>query len=398
MRTIDQKIADMRDEANLWAELLFPHRDTLRSMKWEELAGYHVGQGPDEGDISAAFAIESFAASYGRLREIAYAKQEFWPSVRFYHANIHGSERAGALVSLLNDKCQKEAQDSWALQIVEQRIEGAKELLQSDAPLEPATLFIMAHRYRRAMTKAALLEWPNLKMWELLGVGLPRLVAERIARLPSQERSSFIQGLRRYLASEYLFPWLTYGKDTSWYSELFMLAQLEGKNMTDNTNALLDEIFSETELNSNTRGMIVQMLKRLGASLVQLGDFKSLVEQIIYGEGQWGENSMMGSVGPVNIIPYTDNRGSCQDILLAFAMGRKSPKYGLRAVVRQVREHLIRCCDTTRIVIIFTDTWDPEIFAESAADFRAHRDGRPPKAIIGALVNGDRITLQRIGA
>jgi hypothetical protein len=71
--------------------------------------------------------------------------------------------------------------------------------------------------------------------------------------------------------------------------------------------------------------------------------------------------------------------------------------------MRQVREHLIRCGDstcreaeTTRVAIVFTDLWDKEIFSESIGDLKAHHESYPGKVIIGALVNKDRITLQPI--
>jgi hypothetical protein len=154
---------------------------------------------------------------------------------------------------------------------------------------------------------------------------------------------------------------------------------------------MISELFEDGAIEEEAIQKVSQIMSRIASTLNQIGNYGDLIDQIVYGGGQWGADSFVGSREPVNVIPSFDESDTCREILLAFAQGRKSPKCGLRAIMRQVREHLIRC-GQTQITIIFTDVWDPEIFAESAGDLLAHRNCRPPKTIIGALVNGNRIT------
>ena len=165
--------------------------------------------------------------------------------------------------------------------------------------------------------------------------------------------------------------------------------------MHQHIKEIIHNLFEEGIIAENAIQQVTEILIRIASTLNQIGDYGELIDQITYDGGQWGPDSFVGSRGPVNIIPATDESGQCREVLLAFAQGRRSPKRGLKAVMRQVREHLIRC-QQTRIVIIFTDIWDPEVFAESSGDFQAHRSIIPPRTIMGALVNGNRITPQTI--
>lgn len=173
--------------------------------------------------------------------------------------------------------------------------------------------------------------------------------------------------------------------------------------MDEQNKKFWDDIFNDVELGDNTKGIVTGIIDRLSGALRQIGNYHDLIDQIVWGGGSWGEDSLLGSPDKVNIIPSDDVDGSCQEILVAFAEGKRSSRTGLSTVIRKVREHLIRCGDSncrnakpTRVAIIFTDLWDKEIFSESIGDLRAHHDSFPRKVIIGALVNKDRITPQAI--
>jgi hypothetical protein len=57
--------------------------------------------------------------------------------------------------------------------------------------------------------------------------------------------------------------------------------------------------------------------------------------------------------------------------LLAVSKGDKRA-VGFPAIMRQVREHLIRCSEQTRVVIFLCDHWSPSTLDEHLGDLRAH--------------------------
>ena len=75
---------------------------------------------------------------------------------------------------------------------------------------------------------------------------------------------------------------------------------------------------------------------------------------------------------PFNQIP-AEGRIPCLPILVAFAKGshNRSP-YSLRNTLRRVREHLILCQDTNRVVVLITNVWDEKHFEESRGDLGAY--------------------------
>lgn len=403
MLNIDKKIDELRSEISFWSALLTPHLNRLSKLELDEFSTYLLGEGTVEDEISAEFAFESLVATYGRLQEVFLAGSHFWPHQKDEFKLSDGIENT---LSFLREKVQEGAGLKWAGQLIRKRTEGFEEAFIQKDDLDLRDLFTLVHRWRRSLAKRTVLEVPHVvREDELRNILLDRLgiLQPLISRIPHADRQMFRKALRRYLASEYLFPWLTeyYHPQTEGYRELFAMAQLEGSTMFGFDDSDWDELFDHVEIGDNARGIVIGIMERIAGSLREIGSYEELVDQIVRRGGQWGSGSMVGSKGQVNLIP-SDEPGECREILLAFAQGKKSPKTGLGPVMRKVREHLIRCgssCsyrDQTRVVIIFTDLWDQSIFAESIGDLKAHHETPPGKIIIGALVNKDKITPQAI--
>lgn len=404
MLNIDKKIGELRAEISFWSALLTPHLNRLSKLELDEFATYLLGEGTLEDEISAEFAFESLVATYGRLQEVFLAGSHFWPHRKDEFKLSDGIENT---LFFLREKVQEAAGQKWAGQLIRKRTEGFEEAFIQKDILDLRDLFTLAHRWRRSLVKRTVLEVPHVVeedksrdiLLDVLGISQPL-----INRIPHADHQRFRKALRRYLASEYLFPWLTeyYHPHTEGYRELFAMAQLEGSTMFGFDDSDWDELFGDVDISDNTRGFIIGIMKRIAGGLREIGNYEELVSLIVSREGQWGSGSMIGSQGQVNLIP-SDGPGECREILLAFAQGRKSSKTGLGPVIRKVREHLIRCGNSsckngnqTRVVIIFTDLWDQSIFAESIGDLKAHHETPPGKIIIGALVNKDKITPQAI--
>ncbi len=150
-----------------------------------------------------------------------------------------------------------------------------------------------------------------------------------------------------------------------------------------------EEAFAEGDINREDLHRAVEIFRRLADMISGSGDLKDAMRDI------HDAQVLSGSPGFNVIPPEHGEPGECMPILVAFATGLSGRK-GLREVLRQVREHLITCGDShcggngpTRIVMLFTDSWDPRIIRESQGELMAHEMHRQvPKMFIGALFNG----------
>jgi hypothetical protein len=98
--------------------------------------------------------------------------------------------------------------------------------------------------------------------------------------------------------------------------------------------------------------------------------FDEFVDDVSSGDLGGGRESLVGA-SAINLIP-SDVRGSCHALLLAVSKGDKRA-IGFPSIMRQVREHLIRC-PATLSVIVLCDHWGPGSLDEHLGDLRAHHD------------------------
>ena len=121
--------------------------------------------------------------------------------------------------------------------------------------------------------------------------------------------------------------------------------------------------------NAHVQSTAAKVLDRIVAAVAEIG-YDEFVEDVTSAEFQGGPDSLVGA-STINLIPGQPG-ASCQPLLLAVSRGDRKP-IGFPDVLRQVREHLIRC-PGTRSVIVLCDYWHPGILNEHLGDLRAHHD------------------------
>jgi hypothetical protein len=120
---------------------------------------------------------------------------------------------------------------------------------------------------------------------------------------------------------------------------------------------------------ADVRGTARHVLGRITEAIAEIG-YDAFVEDLTSGDFRGGADSLVGA-SAINLIPSAV-RGPCQMLLLAVSKGDKKA-LGFPAIIRQVREHLIRC-PVTQSVIVLCDHWHPAILDEHLGDLRAHHD------------------------
>jgi hypothetical protein len=132
----------------------------------------------------------------------------------------------------------------------------------------------------------------------------------------------------------------------------------------------IESFVEQLNVASSERNLVSHVLRRLQAAVAEFG-YDSFVEDLTSGEFLGGGDSPVGT-NAINVIP-SNGKGACCAVLLAVSKGDKKG-IGFPAVMKQVREHLIRCIDKTRVVIFLCDHWFPAILNDHLGDLRAHYD------------------------
>ena len=401
---IHRRLALLERELNSWARLLasVPPRRVQHTV--DEVMAYPLLQDGDDVELTLGFALEEVVALTGRLKTMTDAAVHLWP---------HRSDEfrsLGARLSLpqLNPAWAERLAGDGELAIRVLRaetilpVETVEQAVVTTAPDEYAR-FSEFCDFRRFTAKLAVLEAAGMYGALVHDAWLRPVSGESL----SPDQNAQLQGhCRAYLAAEHLFPWVEYrvSEPAQWcYRAMFEFAGIgRSAHVAEKGLHMIHRPWQEA-LEGEFAEQIRQIIGRLYEALQQLGDYGDLVSQVLDAGGQWGPDSMVGSSKPVNIIPATDAAGECREAVVALAQGRRGPR-GLKSVLRQVREHLIRCgnakghaAEPTRVVILVTDVWDPEVLAESMGDFAAHAQAPfMPKTFVGVLVNGTQISIQQI--
>jgi hypothetical protein len=160
-------------------------------------------------------------------------------------------------------------------------------------------------------------------------------------------------------------------------------ASLDDGDMGDSDSALIHAVSGEKAVIPSIEQFVTQLtvepqekqllgrvLRRVQAAIADVG-YNNFVEDVASSEFLGGPDSSVGGDG-INLIP-SHARGDCHAILLAVSRG-DSRALGLPNIMKQVREHLIRCMNKTRAVVILCDYWRPDMLDDHLGDLRAHHD------------------------
>ncbi len=407
---IDQSLSFLEQERAIWLDIMKDNQGWL-GVSNNMLMTYTLLEDDGEVEFTAGFAIEELLSCVGRIQDLVSAAKYFWPNNSDKFQKIGTRNALRQLIPDLGFKLSNSNNIGLVCEVLKY---GIKPLTEIDLNQpEENTVYIYENfcALRRLVARMNSINCPPmvqsfLKVQAITNKWLydwHERIQEQFNQLPIEYQLRLRRSFRFYLASEYLYPWVSYNKDSTldkYYKTLFSLAGLgrthenyEGVMTSLSTYEVMDDDFNE---------FLRPIINRISEALNQIGRYEELLEKIQDGGGQLGDGSMLGSSN-INVLPSNEERTECQSILVAFAQGKRHPS-GLKSIMKEVRRHLIRCGDSacnvskpTKYVIIFTDTWDPDIIAESSSDFKAHSENTfMPKRFVGVLVNGTQLTVQKI--
>jgi hypothetical protein len=207
--------------------------------------------------------------------------------------------------------------------------------------------------------------------------------------LATAARRELTVNLRHYTHANLAVSWLSNGHSSDAKVEpsaLLTILRTE-TNMPPNYDSFATQ-FQDPKLQTTA----AHVLDRVLTAINEIG-YDDFVGDVTSRDFMGGPDSPLGS-SEINLIPSQSN-GPCRPLLVAISKGDKK-NVGFPAVMRQLREHLIRC-PVTQAVIVLCDHWHPAMLHEHLGDLRAHHDrgvrflflmvGMPPRVVAPVAVD-----------
>jgi hypothetical protein len=196
---------------------------------------------------------------------------------------------------------------------------------------------------------------------------------------------------REYIFNERLFLW---GQErapdarATRYRFIYDVANLNTASLDAATRDYLDGFVRWRALEGRDFDNVSKILHRIGL-FIQCFGYEHFFEDITEAGGQWGPASGVGSGQPITLIPGKKLE-ICHDVVLGVASGLNTrSRRSLQNVLRAVITQLHNCETETRIVIITTDVWDPEVIKSFVPGLSLHL--QQGKKFLVLLVNGRRL-------
>jgi hypothetical protein len=174
--------------------------------------------------------------------------------------------------------------------------------------------------------------------------------------------------MRNYQRANLLASWLMTSSDHD--DQHFHSALWNALRRERSVIPTIKHFLEQLSLDHEDRDIVGQVLQRTQAAIADFG-YDAFIDDVMSGEFIGGDESPTGS-SAINLIP-SERKGNCCTTLLAVSKGDKKA-LGFPAIMKQVREHLIRCTDKTRVVIFLCDHWFPGILDDHIGDLQAHYD------------------------
>lgn len=181
-------------------------------------------------------------------------------------------------------------------------------------------------------------------------------------------RGPVLWHLREYQHATLAVSWLLVGDDAKEAHPISAL--LHAVTSEKHVTPTIDQFIGQLGTNDTVRGILSRVLRRLQAAVAEVG-YEAFVQDITSQDFAGGRDSLLGD-DEINFIP-SRHKSACCPVLVAVSQGDKRA-IGFPNIMKQVREHLIRCIEKTRVVIILCDHWHPGILIDHLADLRAHHD------------------------
>lgn len=207
--------------------------------------------------------------------------------------------------------------------------------------------------------------WPRCRD---IALRRTRSLIEVWNELPRKTRDDTSWHLRQYRHANLLISWLRESDYVK--AEPFDSALYHATNWEKVVIPTIEQFVEELDLEAEDRQTISRVLHRIQEAVAEIG-YEDFVADITSSDFQLGEDTPIGHEA-INLIP-SDIEGPCCTTLLAVSKGEKRAS-GFPAIMQQVREHLIRCFEKTRVVVVVCDVWRPDILNDHIGDLRAHHD------------------------
>lgn len=189
-------------------------------------------------------------------------------------------------------------------------------------------------------------------------------VHKSLLSLSYVQRGYVQQSLRHYRCVKRALSWMPFCQGIPNHDIIDPL--FSGFEDTMDIRGLVERVVSEFQnANGSLAESVRTIVERLGIAVAEQG-YEHVYDDMVVsanhgGAGLWARDAH------VNTIPGS-GAGKCAPLLLACACG--GGKKGLKQLMPRVRQHLTKCEEITRGVIIVTDEWSSGILGDSLEDLR----------------------------
>lgn len=216
-------------------------------------------------------------------------------------------------------------------------------------------------------------------------------------QLSNALRSDTLWFLRNYQHANLAVSWLNYDPNTlagtavmnALAKSTFVYALRPEEFMLPSIEQFVQQLINE----SGELQTVLGVIRRISTAIAEVG-YENFLEDVASGDFLGGKDSPIGTAA-INLIPGHE-KSACFGTLLAVSCGDKKA-IGFPSIMKQVREHLIRCMAKTRVVIVLCDHWRSGMLEDHIGDLRAHHDrgvrflflmvGTPSRAIAPVAVD-----------
>jgi hypothetical protein len=195
---------------------------------------------------------------------------------------------------------------------------------------------------------------------------LNTMLFQQWGRISREVRTDTAWHLRCYQHATLSLSWLlrdSTAQTNGWESPLIAILSKENPVIPS-----IEQFLSSLTGDAAQRSLAGRVLNRIQTAINEIG-FDDFVADVTSGEFVGGNSSLVGA-DRINVLPGAGNDVCCP-ILLAVSQGEKRA-VGFPSAMRAVREHLIRCVDRTRVVVVLCDFWRPGMLDDHIGDLRAH--------------------------
>jgi hypothetical protein len=224
-----------------------------------------------------------------------------------------------------------------------------------------------SERYEDAVSKP-MPEGPVLPETSDIARRLNQGLIHQWDELSSTLREDTLWYLRNYQRSNLAVSWLV--EETNRSKDHTRSAFLHALTSEKHVPPSIELFVQQLTIEAGEKQTVSRMLRRLESAVAEI-DYDNFVEDLSSGEFLGGNDTPVGT-DSVNLIPGR-GKTACCTTLLAVSQGDKKA-IGFPSIMKQVREHLIRCINTTRVVIVICDYWQPDMLDDHIGDLRAHHD------------------------